>query len=167
MKAEAYPFPWKFDGARYSELYLMQRVTESRVQIDILELLHAYDVDAVPIDAGGRRQRGRMMGAAKAAGIDLAGVQNVKTGRAIPAGFADVEATLAPAGRSVYIEVKAPAWLDGNRKVIRAAGRPSKEQLEFLFEKQRRGALVMVAWSAKDVEEYVGQLLTVNRRTLR
>src|SRR6266404_8972799 len=96
----SYPFPWKFEGYRYGDLYLMQQVTEEQVQKQILELLALYEVDAIPIDAGGRRQRGRMMGAAKAAGIDLAGVQNVKTGRAIPAGFADVEATLAPAGRS-------------------------------------------------------------------
>ncbi len=163
----SYPFPWRFDGTRYSDHYLMSQLTEARVQGHIIALLSAFDVDAVPIDAGGRRQRGRMMGAAKAAGMDLAGVQNVKTGAAIPAGFADLEATLAPEGRSLYIEVKAPAWLDANRKVIRRAGQPSLEQLEFLLSKYLRGACVLVAWSAKDVEDYVAAQLHLNRRSLR
>lgn len=164
---EAYPFPWKFEGFRYSDLYLMRQVTEAQVQSDVLALLSAFDVDAVPIDAGGRRQRGRMMGAAKAAGIELAGVQNVKTGRAIPAGFSDLEATLAPNGRSLYIEVKAPAWLDANKKIIRRAGTATKDQLDFLLEKHRRGASVLVAWSSRDVEEYLVAELDRNRKALR
>lgn len=165
--SDGYPFPWKFEGYKYSDLYLMRQVTEAQVQKDILELLSVYDVDAVAIDAGGRRQRGRMMAAAKAAGIVLAGVQNVKTGAAIPKGFADLEATLAPEGRSLYIEVKAPAWLDAKRKIIRRAGTPSVEQLDFLLSKHQRGAFVLVAWSAQDVEHVVGRWLAVNRRALR
>lgn len=161
------PFPWKFDRTRYPDIYFFSCVTEANVQADILDLLGSYRVDGVPIDAGGRRQRGRMMGAAKAAGVDLAGVQNVKTGRAIPAGFSDIEATLAPSGRSLYIEVKAPVWLDSKRKIMRAAGRPSTEQLEFLLSKHRRGALVLVAWSAEDVRIHLGGLLHANRRALR
>ena len=164
---DAYPFPWRFDGTRYSDLYLMRQVTEAQVQSDVLALLHAYDVDAVPIDAGGRRQRGRMMGAAKAAGIDLAGIQHVKTGAAIPAGFADLDATLAPEGRSLYIEVKAPAWLDSKRQIIRRAGQPSAAQLEFLLSKHRRGACVLVAWSSEDVLQRIEEQLRVNRRALR
>jgi hypothetical protein len=107
------------------------------------------------------------MGAAKKAGVNLAGIQNVKTGAAIPAGFADLEATLAPSGRSLYIEVKAPAWLDGKRKVIRAAGKPSLEQLDFLLAKHRRGAFVLVAWSSTDVDDYMRLALEANRRTLQ
>jgi hypothetical protein len=162
-----YPFPCRFDRDRYSELYLMRQVTEAQVQQDILALARAFDVDAVPIDAGGRRQRGRMMGAAKKAGIDLASISNAKTWYSIPAGFADLEATLAPVGRSLYIEVKAPAWIDEKKKIIRRAGEPSQEQLDFLLEKLRRGACVLVAWSAKDVEEYIGSHLELNRRVLR
>ncbi|MBZ5700277.1 MAG: hypothetical protein LAN84_00360 [Acidobacteriia bacterium] len=165
--SEAYPFPWKFEGYKYSDFYLMRQITEAQVQADILAMLALFDVDAVPIDAGGRRQRGRMMGAARAAGVNLAGIQNVKTGAAIPAGFADLEATLAPDGRSLYIEVKAPAWIDEKKKIIRRAGQPSKEQLEFLVEKHRRGAIVLVAWSAKDVEDYVAAQLHLNRRAFR
>lgn len=161
-----WPFPWKFDRGRYSDLYLLSRVAEDQVQADILELLRSYAADACPLDAGGRRQRGRMMAAARAAGIELAGIQNVKVGRAIPTGFADLEATLAPAGRSLYIECKAPAWLDGNCKLLRAAGRPSEEQLDFLLSKHARGALVMVAWAATDVETYIGPDLRLNRAAL-
>lgn len=163
---EKYPFPWRFDGFKYASLYLMQQVTEAMVQRDILQLLHAYNIDAIAIDAGGRRQRGRMMGAAKKAGVDLANISNTKTWYSIPAGFSDLEATLAPGGRSVYIEVKAPSWIDAKRKIIRRAGQPSQEQLDFLYSKHRRGACVLVAWSVQDVEEYLGPQLHMNRRTL-
>jgi hypothetical protein len=162
MNADAYPFPWRFEGYRYPDLYLLSQVDEARVQADIVEMLHAYHVDAVPIDAGGRRQRGRMMAAARSAGIALGGIQNVKTGAAIPAGFADLEATLAPTGRALYIEVKAPAWLDAQKKIIRRAGQPSPEQIEFLLAKHHRGALCMVAWSSADVEQYLGAHLQAN-----
>jgi hypothetical protein len=165
--SEPYPFPWKFHLDRYGDLYLMQQVTEAQVQKEILALLALYDVDAVPIDAGGRRQRGRMMGAAKARGVDLAGIQNAKTGAAIPAGFADLEATLAPDGRSLYIEVKAPAWINAKKKIIRRAGEASRSQLEFLLAKYHRGAFVLVAWSARDVEECLEADLIVNRRALK
>jgi|SRR5580704_3490671 hypothetical protein len=160
------PFPWRFDRDRYSGLYLMRHVTEEQVQSDILHLLHTYQVDAVPIDAGGKRQRGRFMGAARDAGVDLEGIQNTKTGRAIPAGFADLEATLAPDGRAMYIEVKAPLWINADDSVVRAAGVASIEQIEFLCSKFERGALVMVAWSSQDVERHVGELLQENRKAL-
>jgi hypothetical protein len=163
----AMPFPWKFEQSRYNDLYLMQQLTEAQVQKEIIATLALYKVDAVPIDAGGRRQRGRMMGAAKAAGISLGGIQNVKTGAAIPSGFSDLEATLAPVGRSLYIEVKAPAWIDGRKKVIRRAGEASPEQLAFLLSKYERGAIVLVAWSSTDVATYMHAELDLNRRSLR
>jgi len=162
----SWPFPFRFDSARYSDLYLMSQLTEALVQSQILELLRVYRVDAVPIDAGGRRQRGRMMAAAKAAGVSLSGVQSAKTGSAIPSGFSDIEATLAPHGRAVYIEVKAPAWIDSRKRIVREAGKPSAEQLDFLLQKYQRGALVMVAWSSIDVEGFLGGELEVNRSVL-
>lgn len=165
--SDLYPFPWRFDGTRYSDLYLMQQVTEDQVQNDILALLALYDVDAIPIDAGGRRNRGRMMGAAKKAGINLGAISNSKTWFSIPAGFSDLEATLAPVGRSLYIEVKAPAWIDENKKVIRRAGQPTIEQLDFLLAKHNRGACVLVAWSQQDVENFIAEQLQLNRRSLR
>lgn len=160
-----FPFPWRYVGARYPDVYLMSCVTEAQVQSDILALMAAYRVDAVPIDAGGRRQRGRMIRAAADRGIDLRGVRATSGGE-IPSGFADLSGTLAPNGRSLYIEVKAPAWLDANRKVIRKAGQATPEQLEFLLEKHRRGALVLVAWSATDVELFCGNAIRANRGAL-
>jgi hypothetical protein len=162
---EPFPFPWRFIGGRYHDFYLMNCITETRVQADILALLHAYKVDAVPIDAGGRRHRGRMVKAAQSQGIDITGVR-APTGGEIPSGFSDIEATLAPTGRSLYIEVKAPAWLDEKRKVIRRAGQATKEQLQFLLAKHKRGALVLVAWSANDVEELCGTVIRANRGAL-
>jgi hypothetical protein len=164
--AESWPFPWKFERARYPDLYLMQRVTEAEVQRNVLALLHSYSVDAIAIDAGGRRARGRMMAAAKSSGISLSGVAHAKTGGGIPAGFADLEATLAPGGRALYIEIKAPAWLDGDGRIVRAAGQASAEQIEFLFSKFARGAFALVAWSPTDVEHFLGAALAMNRLEL-
>lgn len=160
-----FPFPWT-EPKLLPSLYLMQCLTESHVQTQIIELLEMYRVDAVPIDAGGRRQRGRMIGAAKAAGVNLGGIQNVKTGRAIPKGFADLEATLAPEGRSLYIEVKAPRWINGDGVMIRPAGKATAEQLEFLLSKHARGAVVMVAWSAFEVDEYLRPQMERNKKAL-
>ena len=150
----------------YSDLYLMSQVTEARVQADIISLLKNYRIDAVPIDAGGRRARGRMIGAAKNAGINIGHLASVKTGSAIPSGFADIEATLAPSGRALYIECKAPAWISPTLAIVRGAGIPSREQLDFLLEKHRRGAVVLVAWSTRDVENHLGSLLVENRKAL-
>jgi len=164
---ESYPFPWQFDPKRYGEHYLMSSLPEARVQADIVEMLQRYRVDVMAIDAGGRRQRGRMMAAAAAAGVDLGGVQHARTGSAIAKGFADLEATLAPLGRALYIEVKAPAWINVDHKITRQAGKPSQEQLDFLLAKYDRGALVLVAWSSLDVENYLRAELEINRRALR
>ena len=166
LEPEPYPFPSIFRPSNYSDLYLMSCVPESQVQHDIISLLKTYRIDAVPIDAGGRRSRGVMMGAAKAAGISIGKLANFKTGRAIPSGFADLEATLAPSGRALYIEVKAPAWCDQGKRFLRTAGAASPEQLDFLLEKHKRGAVVLVAWSANDVVEFLGPLLVENRKAL-
>jgi len=138
MNADAYPFPWRFDGTRYSDLYLTARIDEARVQADILEVFRAYDVDAVPIDAGGRRIRGRMMAAARSAGIPLGGVQHAKTGAAIPAGFADLEATLAMRMHlqgNVAHELRTPlAAVRGYTRMIQdgRAGEITHHQREYL-----------------------------------
>ncbi|MGH9747681.1 MAG: hypothetical protein ACRD59_16420, partial [Candidatus Acidiferrales bacterium] len=138
-----------------------------QVQHSSLSLLALYKVDAIPIDAGGRRQRGRMMGAAKKSGIDLGAISNVKTWYSIPAGFADLEGTLAPDGRSLYIEVKAPAWIGSNGHIIRRAGQATPEQLDFLMSKHQRGAVVLVAWSSLDVEQHLGTRLSWNRSAVK
>jgi hypothetical protein len=161
-----YPFPWEFRRERYDELYLMSCVKESRVQADIISALKNYRVQGFPVDAGGRRARGVLIASASAAGVPFGALANVKTGGAIPKGFADLESTLAPDGRSLYIEVKAPMWCDVSMHVIRQAGFASQEQLDFLLEKHKRGAVVMIAWSAKEVVEFLGPLLVANRKAL-
>jgi len=160
-------FPCKFERTRYTEHYLMKRVTEAQVQSDIVQLLNAYKVDATAVDAGGRRSRGRIVAAAAAKGIDASSLGKIKLGGELPKGFSDLEATLAPNGRALYIEVKAPAWLNEKGNIDAAAGKPSDDQLEFLFSKWRRGALVMVAWSQTDVMDYLGHALRENFRYLQ
>jgi hypothetical protein len=161
-----YPFPTSFVRENYSRLYLMSCVPESQVQKEIIELLKIYRVDVAPIDAGGRRARGVMIARAKASGTAIGKLASVKVGSAIPAGYADLEGTLAPSGRSLFIEVKAPAWIDASGNIKRPAGVPSREQLDFLFEKHKRGAMVLVAWAAKDVTCALGELLNENRRAV-
>jgi hypothetical protein len=163
---EHYPFPWHFRPSNYSDLYLMSCVPESQVQRDILQLLKTYRIDAIPVDAGGRRARGRVAAMASSLGLQAGILAAARTGGEIPGGFSDLEATLAPSGRALYIEVKAPAWCDQGRRFLRSAGAPSKEQLEFLLAKHKRGAVVLVAWSAQDVKEYLGPLLVENRKAL-
>jgi hypothetical protein len=160
-----YPFPRVFDRSRYSEMYLMGSVTEAQVQENIVGLLSMFKVDVVAIDAGGRRQRGRMMGAAAKAGVDLSKVPSGKSWYSIPPGFPDLEATLAPRGVALYIEVKAPAWTNADKKIVRAAGSPSRDQLDFLMSKHQRGAEVIIAWSADDVLS-IRALLEANLRAL-
>ena len=161
-----YPFPHKFDRTNYSDFYLMHRMSETDVVKDIMHLLLSYRVDAAIIDAGGRRARGQLAAAAKTAGLDIGKLPHLKTGNGIPKGFADIEATLAPDGRSLYIEVKQPRCINQCGKVEHHEGEPSPDQLEFLREKHARGALVMVAWSADDVEHYLLAELQRNRRAM-
>ena len=160
-------FPFRFERARYSEHYLMSHLTEADVQRDIIQLLTAHKVDVAAVDVGGRRARGRIMAAAAAQGIDASAIGRVRLGGEIPAGFSDLEATLAPQGRSLYIEVKAPAWVDANGKIQAHAGKPTAEQLAFLSSKFQRGAIVLVAWSVTDVMSYCGGAIEANRRSIR
>ncbi len=162
-----FPFPWAFVREHYSEHYLASRVPESDVQDAILKLLRTYHVDAIAIDAGGRRERGRLIRRSKAVGFDVSKLIRGGIGSEIPAGHSDLAATLAPEGRSLYIEVKAPAWIAPGGTVLRDAGIPSVEQLDFLLSKQERGAIVLVAYSIDDVANYLGTQLQYNLDSLR
>lgn len=162
--ANLYPFPHKFVRASYPDFYLTHRLTEADVITDIMQLLESYGVDAAIIDAGGRRVQGRLATAAKSRGMDISKFPHLKSDNAITKNYADIEATLAPDGRALFIEVKQPRYINQCGKVERHEGEPSHEQLEFLRRKQTRGALVMVAWSADDVEHYLQAELRRNRR---
>jgi hypothetical protein len=52
-------------------------------------------------------------------------------------------------------------------RLLRGAGAPSAEQLEFLLEKHKRGAVVMVAWSSGEVLDFLRPLLLGNRKALQ
>lgn len=163
---EELPFPHHFVRGNYTNFYLMHPISEADVVNDILHLLRGYKVDAAVIDAGGRRARGQMTAAARAAGLQIGNLSRLATGGGIPKGYADIEATLAPDGRSLFIEAKQPMRLDACGKIISHGGAPSTEQLEFLHEKHRRGALVMVAWSADEVHQHFAAELEANRKAI-
>jgi hypothetical protein len=161
-------FPAVFNRERYSEFYLLSRVTEAQVQGSILELLGRWQIDVVAIDAGMRRARGRMIAKALEQGQDVRKIAGFSTGVEIPAGYCDLSGSLAPDGKGLFIEVKAPAWIDPNtKKVIREAGKPTLEQLAFLDSKDERGAIAMVAWSVDDVVKILGDRMQKNLDSLR
>lgn len=162
-----YAFPWKWDRTRYSNNYLVQRVSEEDVQSAIIASLEFFRVDVIAIDAGMKRARGRVMQGARIRGIDASNIVNFKSG-GLPAGFPDLHGTLAPEGTALYIEVKAPAWIDPDNpsKIIREAGKPTSEQLVFLDSKHLRGAICLVAWSVDDVTRVLGDRTDRNRAAL-
>jgi hypothetical protein len=160
-----FPFLWQYESVRYTEFYKASCVSEQQVVTDIASYLARFHVDVAVIDAGGKRSRGQMLAIAKKNGLLASAMRpliNMRTGSAFPEGFSDIEATLAPGGKALYIEVKAPEWLHPKR----AAGQPTEAQLHFLYEKWKRGALVMVAWSVGDVEWFVGPHVIENFRAM-
>jgi hypothetical protein len=165
--ANLYPFPHKFHRANYTDLYLTHRLTEADVLKDIIHLLEGYRVDAAIVHASAQRAQGLPGAGAKSVGTDSGKLPRLKAGNEIPKGFAGIQATLAPDGRALFIEVKQPRCINQCGKVEHHEGESSHEQLEFLRQKQARGALVMVAWSADDVEHYLKVELHRNRRVLQ
>ena len=163
----SYPFPHEFDAGKYSAHYLVSHVPENKVQTSILDLLWKFKVDAIAIDAGCKRERRTLISRALSSGISIRDLADGAIGSSLPPGHSDLAATLAPEGRSLYIEVKAPAWIDGSGHVVRCAGRPTQEQLDFLLSKFDRGAIVMVAYSIDDVAEYLEAELNRNLKALR
>jgi hypothetical protein len=164
---KTFPFPWRFDRSLYSDAYLVQRVSDEQVQEAIVASLEFFAIDVIAIDAGMKRARGRVIAAAKTRGIDAREIAAFRSG-GLPAGFSDLHATLAPSGVSLYIEVKAPAWIDPDEpsRLISEAGKPTIEQLAFLDSKHSRGAIVLVAWSVDDVMRKIGGLAAINRAAL-
>jgi hypothetical protein len=161
-------FPYAFSRAEYTEFYLLSRVTEAQVQGSIIEMLGTWRIDVVAIDAGLRRARGRMIAHALERGQDVRSVAALSMGVEIPAGYVDLNGTLAPDGKGFFIEVKAPAWIDpSTKKIIREAGKATEEQLAFLDSKDERGAIAMVAWSVDDVVKIMGNRLQLNLDSLR
>lgn len=140
-----------FDRRRYGDNILKFYTTEAEVQEAILGALTYLRVKAFPVDAGAKALRGRAVGALKRAGLSAEALKG-RTG--IQAGVSDVIGTL-PGGRALYIEVKVPCRLDSSGHVATAAGRPTKEQVDFLEMMQAQGAVCGVCWSAVDAIDLV------------
>jgi hypothetical protein len=113
-------------------------------------------IQACAVDAGGAKIRGSAYRALKAAGVPNAGYIVQGGAGASIAGLVDIIGTL-PGGRSLYIEVKAPAWYRLNKqnqmRQSREAGKPSDKQLAFMDSMADCGALVGVVWSIGDLED--------------
>ena len=155
-----YPFPCRWVRERYPVDYLLGHVSEHDVQLVTLAKLRAYGIPALAVDAGARTLRGRAIGALKRAGADaqaVAFVNNGSTGAGL-AGLADVVGALPGSGRALFLELKAPEWLDpSNRRegqfiVARKPGKPTLEQLGFLNTMHHAGALVGVIWHASELD---------------
>jgi hypothetical protein len=104
MKRKGNPPFARFDRGRYPPGYLAIPHPESEVQGEILDLLSALRILALPIDAGARTLRGRAFGALVRAGRrDLTSALVGKTG-AGTAGLPDIWGIIPPKGRALYVE---------------------------------------------------------------
>lgn len=151
-----FPFPHTWDRARYPQAWLCTRPSEASVQQQILAQLARVGIRAFPTDAGAKPLRGRAIGALTRSGVDKATAARSLKGRTgTSEDVPDLVGTL-PGGRSLYLEVKQPAWLQwhphrGTATQLRAAGAPTPGQLRFLLDMHDQGALVGVVWSTDDV----------------
>jgi hypothetical protein len=162
----------RFDSSRYPRAYLYGRVSEKQVQSDIIQMLALrFRLTAYSIDSGGQGMRGAVYRSIIRSGVSVslarAIVGNLDGIPPAPVGHPDLVTSLAPSGRAIYIEVKRPAGILPDGKIIQQAGSPSPEQLSFLDKKYREGCIVGVAWSANDVVEIIGiDLLNKHLSTL-
>lgn len=150
------PFLHAWDPSRYAEGYLRSGILEEEVQLQVLAQLRQLGCIAFPIDVGSKNLRGKAYGALAAAGrqdlyFRLAG----NTGAGMK-GISDVIG-VSPTGRAIFIEVKKPALYVPEGKEGRLivkdggeAGTPTDDQLLFLANVHRSGAIAGVVWSSLD-----------------
>ena len=146
-----------FDASRYPEVWLRAGLDEGRVQALLLQHLRGHGCWVWPVDVGAAALQGRAAGALRRAGVRRP--EALLRGRAPGgvAGLPDIHG-IAPGGRPLYVEVKRPQHLVPSAKTGRLiqrhpAGEPTREQLAFLLEARRRGALAGVAWGPQDLAE--------------
>jgi len=122
------------------------------VQADTVQQLAALGLTLWHTDAGGKRARGQVQRLLRRGGhSDLAQqAAAVRGASCLPAGFSDLHGVLAPWGRAVYLEVKRPGLFDQVGKCLRKPEYPRQDQLDFLMDMHRTGAVVGVVWSAND-----------------
>jgi hypothetical protein len=154
-------YRWQFDESRYKRALLFGRVSEAKVQTDIILALARFNVQAQVVDAGGAALRGCFFQAMLRAGLDektarhvLTLVNKVSTAQV---GHSDLSGILAPTGQAFFLEVKQPSWLNPSTGgIIRRAAIPSPEQLNFLDFNAQCGAICGVCWSLEDAIETLG-----------
>ena len=144
----AYQTTW--DRHRYTRAYLSLPRGEVHVQAAVLARLQALKAFAFPVDSGAKKLRGRAIGALRRYGaVKPEALLKGSTGAGL-AGLADVVFVWRN-GRAGFLEVKRPALIvDG--KVQMVAGHATEEQLTFLRNAHRAGAITGVVWSAPDVD---------------
>lgn len=147
-----------WDANRYPLAYLRQGLDEAAVQRMVQAKLRALGAFVLTVDSGARLLRGRVMGAARRAGLppDAVLFTPGRTGAGV-SGLADLIGCDMH-GRMVAIEVKRPAHLVVSSKTgkliqQRPAGAPTPQQLGFLQEVHRRGGIAGVVWSPQDLDQ--------------
>jgi hypothetical protein len=164
------PYLHTFDAARYPRAFLFGQVSEAQVQADILSAASLMGLHLEVVDAGFAAIRGKFYGAMLRAGIKEPMARLVLKGltgiSAADPGRSDLSGSMAPDGRAVFLEVKAPAWVNPKTGgTVRAAGSPSPEQLAFLDARAREGCIVGVCWSVGDALDALGtERLKAHRR---
>lgn len=167
----SYPFPWRFERERYSLQYLLARVAEEDVQGNALVKLEALGIPAVPVDVGAKKLRGRAIAAlrrAKASTEAMNWVNQGATGAGV-INFPDLVGCIPGSGRALFIECKAPEWLEpstarlGNFVVARRAEEPRPGQLAFLETMHQAGAVVGVIWGPRDLDRILAPHLPPRR----
>ena len=169
MSAER-PYLHVFDASRYPRAFLFGKVPESQVQADVLAATALMGLHLEVVDAGFAAIRGKFYGAMLRAGIKEPMARAVLKGltgiSAADPGRSDLSGSMAPDGRAVYLEMKAPAWINPKTGgTVRPAGVPSPEQLAFLDARAREGCIVGVCWSVGDALDILGvERLKAHRR---
>lgn len=149
------PFLSRWDRDRYAASYLRSGVLEAQVQDAVVAALtFRWKAKVTVIDSGDRRMRGRVARLLSIRGVNpnLA-VKGI--GGTMERGISDLAVTF-PGGRAGWFEIKRPEHCTASKstgKLLqrKPAGQPTPEQLAFLAEQYRLGAVVGVLWSPDDL----------------
>lgn len=144
----------------------MLRASEAVIQAAVMARLSFLGIPSAVVDAGAKTLRGRAFGALVRSGVPgstasamLKGQTGILTGLVDIVGVVpqQVHRQATPWGIPLFLEVKAPEWLEPDRRgglrQFRAAGRPSPDQLAFLDAMHGAGARVGIVWSSDDLLE--------------
>lgn len=154
-----YPFPSRFERARYPTSYLRSGILEDQVQQAVIAALTTrWRAKVTVIDSGDRRLRGRAARLLTARGVNPNMLMK-GMGGTMERGVVDLAVTF-PGGLAGWFETKRPAYCvvsprTGKLIIERPAGEPTDEQLAFLLEQHRLGAVAGLLWSPHDLEALI------------